>query len=64
MRSNIINCASDLMTDFLYYDRKESEYVPMYAIEDAIINGEITIDDLVDVFRKDIQSAVDERRNG
>lgn len=36
----------DLITSFLYYDRKEDEELPLYAIENSIKNGEITIKDI------------------
>lgn len=49
-RQKILNVADDLMSDFLYYDRKEDEDLPRGAIEEAIRNGEITCDEIVEVF--------------
>jgi hypothetical protein len=62
-------CVRDLFSDFgvkwLYYDRKESESVPVYAIEDSIIADEVTIDELVESVRGAlVQSVEDRRKNG
>lgn len=43
---------SDLVLDFMVYDRDEDENLPRFAIEDAIASGEITVDEMVDEFRK------------
>lgn len=51
-RQNILDTADDLMGSFLYYDRKEDDDLPRGAIEDAIKNGEIDVDDIIAVFRK------------
>ena len=42
---------SDLITDFLYYDRKEDDQLPCGMIEDAVKDGKITVDEIVDLFR-------------
>jgi hypothetical protein len=51
----ILAMVDDLVADFLYYDRKEDEEFPRGAIEAAIANGEISIDEIVDQFRKSIE---------
>ena len=48
--------ASDLMSDFMYYDRKEDEDLPVGAIEKAIEDGEITIEEILDIFKKQLES--------
>ena len=44
-RERILAVTDDLVTDFLYYDRKECSYLPMNEIEEAILNNEITIEE-------------------
>lgn len=51
-KKTIEGTITDLVTDFLHYDRKEDEDLPMGAIEEAVRSGEITIDEMVEVFRK------------
>jgi hypothetical protein len=50
-RDEILAAVSDLVVDFLYYDRKEDEELPRGAIEDAVAAGEITVDEIVEAFR-------------
>lgn len=55
LKSRISNCIYDLVTSFIYYDRKEDQYLPLGDIEHAIESGEITIDEMVDEFRKHLE---------
>ena len=57
VKMEIENTITDLVSDFLYYDRKEDESLPMDAIEKAIRDGDITIDEI-------IQKFTDELKNG
>jgi hypothetical protein len=54
----IIDTMEDLVKDFLYYDRKEDEELPVGSIEAAVLNGEVTLDDLVQVFREDLEAGL------
>lgn len=47
---------NDLVTDFLYYDRKEDEDLPMGAIQKALQENEITADEIVNKFSESIKS--------
>lgn len=47
----ILDTVTDLVSDFMYYGRKDDEELPRGAIEDAIEQGEITIDEIVEAFR-------------
>ena len=49
---------SDLITDFLYYDRKEDDQLPRGMIEDAVKEGKITVDEIVDLFRTHIEQGL------
>ena len=51
MRDKILNVVDDLVSDLLYYDRKEDEDLPLEAIESAIANGEISIDEIAAFFK-------------
>jgi hypothetical protein len=50
-REHILAVVSDLATDFLYYDRKESE-LGVGEIEAAVHAGEITVEEIVEEFRR------------
>ncbi len=51
-REHILNAASDLMGSFLYYDRKGDEDLEGGQIEEAIAKGEVTVEELLNVFEK------------
>lgn len=48
----ILGCASDVAKDFIYYDRKEDEELCMDVIQNAVKNNVLTIDEIVEAFRK------------
>lgn len=56
-RGHILATAEDLMSNFLYYDRKECESLPRGSIEEAIKAGEVTVDELLAIFRAALSSA-------
>lgn len=56
-RQLILDTASDLMSNFLYYDRKGDEELPRGAIEAAIVNGEVTIAEIVQLFHNELVAA-------
>ena len=58
MRDVILNAAQDTMAGFLYYDRKEDEELPVGAIETAIVTGEVSIADILEVFSKALELTV------
>ena len=45
---------SDTVGRFLYYDRKEDDELPNGAIEEMLSNGQITFDEIVEAFRKEL----------
>lgn len=51
-RDLIIANVEDLVIDFLYYDRKEDEELPRGEIQDAVNSGEISIEEIVEIFRQ------------
>ena len=50
MKRNILNTVNDLVSTFLYYDRKEDEDLRLGQIEEAIENGEITENEIIEKF--------------
>ena len=59
VKQHILGVVSDLMADFLYYDRKEDEDLPRGAIQAAIKSGEITIADILAVVEKELTDITD-----
>ena len=57
-RESIENTIKDMVTDLLYYDRKEDEDLPRGAIEQAIKDGDITVQDIVALFEHEIHRAL------
>ena len=58
IRHKILNTLDAAMSDFLYYDRKEDNDLPINAIETAIIEGEISIEEMADAFKIALKSAI------
>ena len=54
----ILNTVKDLVGDFLYYDRKEDEDLPRGAIEEAVKDGVIQIEDMVELFRNELINGI------
>lgn len=55
MKDLIIANVNDLVSDFLYYDRKEDEDLSVEQLNAAIKSGEITIDEIADIFKSELQ---------
>jgi hypothetical protein len=54
----IQTAVSCLVSDFLYYDRKEDEDLPRGEIEDAVSKGEITVAELVSQFDRELRERI------
>lgn len=52
MKQKISRLIEDLVCDFTYYDRKEDEELSVERLEQAVLNNEITIDEMVTEFRR------------
>ena len=55
---HIRNSLSDLISNFLYYDRKEDEELPMGEIEAAIKAGEITVAEMVAILKEELEKGL------
>jgi len=60
-KEKILEAVKDSMADLLYYNRKEDEELPINAIEDAIIEGEIAPREIFDVVVVSLKDSVVER---
>lgn len=58
MKENILNTIDDLCSDFLYYDRKEDEELSFDDIQEAVKSGEITIDEMVERFKNNLENTL------
>lgn len=54
-KEKILGLVSDAVSDLMYYDRKEDDDLPRGSIQEAIENGEITVDEMVRAFRDAIE---------
>ena len=57
-RKLILGTVDDLVTNFLYYGRKEDEELGCGEIEEAIKQGEVSIDEIVAAFRKHLEDGL------
>jgi len=57
-RKQIENTVKDLVSSLLYYDRKECDHLKPYEIEEAIARKEISIDEIVYIFDKELRDNV------
>lgn len=53
-RELILANANDLARDFLYYDRKEDEELNVGEIQEAVENGELTKEEIIQEFKKQL----------
>lgn len=54
-RDVILATAKDAARSFAYYGRKDDEDLPPGAIEEALDREEVTLDEIVDAFRHDLE---------
>jgi len=54
-RDLILGTIEDLISDFLYYDRKEDEELFRGDIEEAIESGVVTIEEIVEKFSNELK---------
>ena len=57
-KETVLETVDDLVSDFLYYDRKEDEDLPRGKIEAMVSRGEITVDEIVERFSIEIRKAL------
>lgn len=55
LKKHILLTVDDLVSDFLYHDRRDDESLQGGDIETAIENGDITVDDIVAKFKDGLE---------
>jgi hypothetical protein len=58
-RETIETTISDLVKAFLDYDRREDEDLPPDAIEEAVKAGEISVDEMVEIFGRELRRGIE-----
>ena len=58
MKDMILMTVKDLVGEFMYYDRKEDEDLPRGAIEEAVKNKEVSVDEIVELFKAELIKAL------
>ena len=57
-RQTTLSTVTDLVSDFLYYDRKDDKELPRGSIREAVEAGEITEAELVAHFAKTLSEKI------
>lgn len=58
VKDNIADLIEDMVSDLLYYDRRNDEDFPENYIQDAVAAGNISIEDMVEAFKKSLTVAL------
>lgn len=58
VRDHIRDTVDDLVSNFLYYDRKEDEDLPRGAIDEFIETGGVTVAEIVEWFDESLNRAL------
>jgi hypothetical protein len=58
LKDKILGTVTDLVSSFLYYDRKEDEDLARGSIESAIKHNVITIDDIINKFSETLRNSL------
>lgn len=58
IKEMILDTVDDGVSNLLYYDRKDDEDLPRGAIDDAVRDGAITIEDMVAKFEKSLRKGL------
>lgn len=54
-KDTVLGIVRDLVGDFLYYDRKNSQNCPLGAIEDLVQAGDLTVDEIIEEFQTELR---------
>jgi hypothetical protein len=57
MKTLILNTVSDLVSDFVYYDRKKDQELTYHKLHQAIADGTITTDEISYWFKKELEAS-------
>ena len=59
-KEKILNSFDDVLSDWLYYDRKECEDLPVGFIEECFKNGEVNIDEIQNHLMTKLEEVINE----
>jgi hypothetical protein len=54
MKKKILDTIRDLVSDFVYYDRRGDDELSIKQLNNAVYSGQITIDEMVEEFKKQL----------
>ena len=57
-REAIAATVDDLVVELLYYGRKEDKELPLGEIEEAVACGEVTVEEIVDLFGRVLKESL------
>lgn len=57
-RARVFNCVDDLVSGFLYYDRKEDEDLPLGKIEELVSQTWLTIGEVAAYFENRLRERI------
>ncbi len=55
----VLGLVGDIVSDLLYYNRKDDEDIPVGYIEEAIKNKYLTIDDMIEEFKTQLYKNIE-----
>ena len=55
---DVLDVVEDLVSNFIYYDRKDDEDLPRGRIEELVEAGDVTVDEIVARFRSKLKEAL------
>lgn len=55
----ILGTIEDLVADFLYYDRLDNDDLCEGEIEEPVVDGEVTVDQMVEEFSRSLKEGLD-----
>ena len=59
-RKNIIGRVKDLVSELLWYGRKEDDDVPRGLIEDCVKDGTVSADEIIKIFADELKAHVED----
>lgn len=62
-RETLEATCSDTASKLLYYDRKEDEDLPVGTIEEMVLNGEVTVDEILEWITMPIRNSLSKRKS-
>lgn len=57
-RQHVAAAIDTMMSKLLYYDRKGDDDLPGRAIEAALLSGEVTVDEILEVVKETLQTGM------